>query len=102
MDRLLKPNEAAELLAVSVDQLSALTDEGALPFVNVGLPGKRPTKRYEPADIEAFRLERRQVAESPAPAAEKMRRGRTAAGFETLADIRARFQRERAQRPKVR
>jgi DNA-binding transcriptional MerR regulator len=43
-------------LGISSRQLRDLTDDGLLPFINVGRRKKRPARRYEPADIE--RLDR--------------------------------------------
>ena len=63
---LLTPKQAAGLLTISERQLRDLTDDGAIGFVNIGLGSKRPTRRYEPAEIERFIGDRRTVK---APAA---------------------------------
>lgn len=58
IDALLSPAEAARDLCISEKHLRALTVAGEIPYVNVGLGGKRETRRYEPGDIEAFRQAR--------------------------------------------
>ncbi|WP_404861888.1 DNA-binding protein [Georhizobium sp. MAB10] len=40
-----------------------LANQGHISFVNVGC-GNRPTRRYDPTDIEAFMLARKSVANS--------------------------------------
>jgi len=55
---LLTPELAAEELGISSRQLRELTYEGAIPFINVGR-GDRPSRRYDMADIEAFKAERK-------------------------------------------
>lgn len=46
------------MLAISDRQLRDLANRGHIPFVNVGC-GNRPTRRYDPVDIEAFMLARK-------------------------------------------
>ncbi|GHC79649.1 hypothetical protein GCM10010136_32390 [Limoniibacter endophyticus] len=57
---LLTPDQAAEALSISTRHLLHLTDDGALPFINIGR-GARTIRRYEPADIEAFKNLRKQT-----------------------------------------
>ncbi|NKX16251.1 helix-turn-helix domain-containing protein [Ochrobactrum pseudogrignonense] len=52
--KLLTPEQAAEALSISHRHLIHLTDDGELPFINIGR-GMRKIRRYEPADIEAFK-----------------------------------------------
>lgn len=52
---LLTPREAAESLGISDRQLRDLTDDGKIPFINVGRGATRPARRYETADVEAFK-----------------------------------------------
>lgn len=59
IDRLLTPKAAAALLAISTRQLRDLTIDGQIPFVDVGRGTKRPSRRYDPADIEAFKAARK-------------------------------------------
>jgi excisionase family DNA binding protein len=61
MKPLLTPKEAAKLLAISDRQLRDLVSQGHIAFVNVGA-GNRPTRRYDPTDIEAFMRARKSVA----------------------------------------
>lgn len=48
--------EAARELCISEKQLRSLTCAGRIRYVNVGLGEKRETRRYDPADLEDFRL----------------------------------------------
>ena len=63
MRRLLTPKEAAELLAISDRQLRDLANQGHIRFVNVGC-GNRPTRRYDPVDMEVFMLARKSPSSS--------------------------------------
>ncbi|TGP34052.1 MULTISPECIES: GIY-YIG nuclease family protein [unclassified Mesorhizobium] len=53
---LLSPLEAARELCISEKQLRALTAAGRIKYVNIGLGSKRETRRYDPADLDDFRL----------------------------------------------
>ncbi len=55
---LLTPKDAAARLAISVQQLKDLTDDGLLRWVNIGRGNKRPTRRYTEVDLDEF-IERR-------------------------------------------
>ncbi|MPR61293.1 helix-turn-helix domain-containing protein [Ochrobactrum intermedium] len=57
---LLTPEQAAEALSISHRQLIYLTDDGELPFINIGR-GARKIRRYDPADIEAFKNQRKKT-----------------------------------------
>lgn len=57
---LLTVMEAARLLNISGKQLRALTVAGEIRWINVGLGKKRPSRRYERHDIEAFKAEKAQ------------------------------------------
>lgn len=87
MRRLLTPKEAAGLLAISDRQLRDLANQGHIAFVNVGR-GNRPTRRYDPVDIEAFMLARKSVANPPIVAG-----GRSTAHSQTIdaSDFQARL-----------
>ncbi|MGV1831670.1 helix-turn-helix domain-containing protein [Agrobacterium vitis] len=61
---LLRPSEAAQLLAITQKQLRLLTDEGHLRWINVGLGKKRPSRRYQLDDLEAFKERRAQICQS--------------------------------------
>lgn len=58
---LLTPKQAAVELGVSTAQLTRLTIDGELPSINIGRGVKRPSRRYDPADIEAFKAVRRTI-----------------------------------------
>lgn len=58
---LLTPEQVAEALAISVRHLIYLTQDGEIPFVNVGRRS-RTIRRYDPADIQAF-IESRKATE---------------------------------------
>ncbi|MER9615578.1 helix-turn-helix domain-containing protein [Mesorhizobium sp. M0207] len=60
---LIKPREAAAMLAISIRQLTDLTMAGEIPFVNVGR-WSRVSRRYHPTDIEAF-IEARKTRVTP-------------------------------------
>ncbi|TGT73268.1 DNA-binding protein [bacterium M00.F.Ca.ET.159.01.1.1] len=62
MSCLLTPAQAAEFLAVTPKHLLELTNEGALGWVNIGLEGKRPTRRYKQDDLADFIEKRSQKA----------------------------------------
>ncbi|WP_149801950.1 helix-turn-helix domain-containing protein [Mesorhizobium sp. NFR06] len=62
MSSLLTPAQAASFLAVTPKHLLELTNEGALRWVNIGLEGKRPTRRYKQDDLADFIERRRQKA----------------------------------------
>ncbi len=71
---LLTPESAASRLGISTRQLRDLTADGQLRWINIGLGKKRPTRRYTPADLEAFIEERaakcrsiRKTEETPIP-----------------------------------
>ncbi|MGJ8570467.1 MAG: helix-turn-helix domain-containing protein [Hoeflea sp.] len=59
MTPLLTPHTVAAFLAVSIDTLNAIVARGDLPFVEVGAGDKRPRRRFDPADIEAYVGERK-------------------------------------------
>ncbi|MXN51851.1 helix-turn-helix domain-containing protein [Shinella sp. AETb1-6] len=61
---LLTPESAASRLGISTRQLRDLTDHGQLRWINIGLGKKRPTRRYTPADLEAFIEERAEKCRS--------------------------------------
>ncbi|TGP86409.1 DNA-binding protein [Mesorhizobium sp. M2D.F.Ca.ET.223.01.1.1] len=62
MSSLLTPAQAASFLAVTPKHLLDLTNEGALRWVNIGLSGKRPTRRYRHDDLTDFIEKRSQKA----------------------------------------
>ena len=62
MSRLLTPAQAAEFLAVTPKHLLELTNEGALRWVNIGLEGRRPTRRYKQDDLAEVIEKRSQKA----------------------------------------
>lgn len=64
---LLTPEAAARRLAISEKQLRSLAADGSIRYVNIGRGDKRETRRYDPADIEAF-VEGRRCQSSSAPA----------------------------------
>ncbi|MBE0563981.1 MAG: helix-turn-helix domain-containing protein [Ochrobactrum anthropi] len=55
---LLTMKQAAEALAISVRHLINLSEDGEIPYVNVGR-GTRKIRRYDPADIETFKNQRK-------------------------------------------
>src|SRR5699024_321541 len=93
---LLTPKQARDQLGISDAQLRALTDEGRIPFINVGLGEKRASRRYDPADLAAFVDARRETKcrsiSAPAPAPSPMISN---LGAVDLAEIRARRRSEK-------
>jgi excisionase family DNA binding protein len=59
MTPLLTPADAAAFLSVSVDTLNAIVARGDLPFVPIGAGDKRPRRRFDRADLEAYVGERK-------------------------------------------
>ncbi len=57
---LLTMKQAAEALAISVRHLINLSEDGEIPYVNVGR-GTRKIRRYDLADIETFKNQRKTV-----------------------------------------
>lgn len=43
---------AAEYLNISILQLRGMTERGELPYINVGMGAKRPSYRYDPAELD--------------------------------------------------
>lgn len=67
MSRLLSPKEAAEYLGISGDTLAAARIAGEVPYVNIGRGDRRETPRYDPDDLDAWKVSRKKVAARPAP-----------------------------------
>jgi excisionase family DNA binding protein len=62
-DALLNADQAATLLGITVPQLLALVDDGAVKFINVGRGMKRPRYRFERTDLDAFKASRAKIQE---------------------------------------
>jgi excisionase family DNA binding protein len=62
-DQLLTPEEAAERLAITVEQLTSLVFDGDIAYITVGRGKKRPRRRFTQADLDDFieRHRRREV-----------------------------------------
>ena len=58
MSQLLTVEQTAKILSVSSKQLIRLTNDGEIPFINIGRGGRK-VRRYEPSDIEAFKSQRK-------------------------------------------
>lgn len=56
--RLLTPEQAALRLNITNDQLSALTKDGEIAYINVGRGKKRPRRRYKEEFINEFEARR--------------------------------------------
>ncbi|WP_083982397.1 helix-turn-helix domain-containing protein [Devosia soli] len=57
---LLTPKQVREMLNISDRQLRDLTEDGAIPFIDIGR-GARRAARYDRADIEAFMAQRKRL-----------------------------------------
>lgn len=92
---LLTVKQAAEALAISVRHLINLSEDGEIPFVNVGR-GTRKIRRYDPADIEAFTSQRKTfgVAEQQPASSRRVPRSSPL----TIVDFRAVLEKRRANR----
>ncbi|WP_165603093.1 helix-turn-helix domain-containing protein [Devosia elaeis] len=95
---LLTPKEAAERLGVSTDQLLKLTDRGKLPFINVGLGQKRPSRRYDPDDLSAFMMAQRMTA-CPSSSAKAPKSTLTTSGLRVV-DFSAARKRKTSEQPR--
>ncbi|WP_455918738.1 hypothetical protein [Ensifer canadensis] len=56
--QMLRPADAAKVLAITVTQLHSLAAHGEIRYVNVGTGVKRETRRYRAHDIQTFVEER--------------------------------------------
>lgn len=56
--QLLRPAEAAKILAIDVQHLHALATHGEIRYVNIGTGAKRETRRFRAQDVQAFVEER--------------------------------------------
>lgn len=92
---LLTMKQAAEALAISVRHLINLSEDGEIPFVNVGR-GTRKIRRYDPADIEAFKNQRK-VYREPNDGARNLHRS-SSKSLHTVVDFRALLEEHRANR----
>lgn len=55
---LLRPAEAAKILAIDVQHLHSLATHGEIRYVNIGIGAKRETRRFRAQDVQAFVEER--------------------------------------------
>lgn len=69
MDDLLTSRDVMKKLNIGEDKLRELRRTGELHCINTGSAGKRGTYRYDPADIEAWKLKKKgeQCPSSSAP-----------------------------------
>lgn len=56
--QLLRPAEAAKILAIDVQHLHSLATHGDIRYVNIGTGAKRETRRFRAQDVQAFVEER--------------------------------------------
>ncbi|RWN59940.1 MAG: DNA-binding protein [Mesorhizobium sp.] len=98
---LLSPEDAARELCISEKQLRALTCAGKIRYVNIGLGEKRETRRYDPADLEEFR-ENRKCLSSSAPANRNTRMTSIidASDFQARLDARRNARLKKSSNPK--
>jgi predicted site-specific integrase-resolvase len=97
---LMRPVDVANHLGISTRQLRDLSQQGAIPFVDVSL-GERPSRRYLPEDVEAFIQDRRTFMSPVTSSSTTVTTKRQPAGldFERIrADLKARKQSEKATR----
>ncbi|MGY2986484.1 MULTISPECIES: helix-turn-helix domain-containing protein [unclassified Bradyrhizobium] len=57
--QLLTPQEAAERLAITVEQLHDLVHDGEIAYIAVGRGSKRPRRRFTEQDLSDFIEQRR-------------------------------------------
>lgn len=62
-NRLLTPQEAADRLAITVDQLADLVRDGEISYIPIGRGSKRPRRRFTETDLNDF-IDRRRRRES--------------------------------------
>ncbi|MCI1001766.1 helix-turn-helix domain-containing protein [Ochrobactrum sp. C6C9] len=94
---LLTIKQAAEALAISVRHLINLSEDGEIPYVNVGR-GTRKIRRYDPADIEAFKSQRKTVGVAEQQPASSRRVPRSSPL--TIVDFRALLEERRSRKRK--
>ncbi|WP_445253647.1 helix-turn-helix domain-containing protein [Ochrobactrum sp. MYb379] len=97
MTPLLTPEQAAEVLSISVRHLLHLTSDGEIPFVNVGR-GLRMIRRYDATDIQAF-SDGRKITEVPREATVSVRTSKRQK-FEQYAPLNFKALREEVRRKK--
>lgn len=56
--QLLRPAEAANILAIDVQHLHSLATHGEIRYVNIGIGAKRETRRFRAQDVQEFVEER--------------------------------------------
>lgn len=84
MTPLIPPDEAAELLSISVRTLKSHVDAGELRYVSLGRGLRRERRMFALADLEAFVEQRKRLCQS---SAEKAPRTGTRHSRSTGADI---------------
>jgi excisionase family DNA binding protein len=57
----LSPAEAAASLGISVKTLRGHVEDGTLPFINIGRGKKYRRMAFDPADLEDFKLRRKEL-----------------------------------------
>lgn len=63
-DALLTAAQAASYLAITVEQLLAHVEDGAIKYINVGRGKKRPRYQFDPTDLDIFK-DSRTITEPP-------------------------------------
>ena len=63
-DALLTAARAAARLSITVAQLTAHVEDGALKYINVGRGKKKPRRRFSPSDLEEFKAARSTLEKS--------------------------------------
>lgn len=82
---LLTPRQAARELGISVRHLQYMAQRGAIAFIDIGI-GRAINRRFDPSDIDAFKLSRRTIEAPPGPV--EARPSRRSASVVSLAGAR--------------
>jgi excisionase family DNA binding protein len=57
----LSPAQAAQELGISIKTLRGHVEDGSLPFINIGRGKKYRRMAFDPADLEDFKLRRKET-----------------------------------------
>lgn len=71
---LLTPKQAAKELGISESHLQRMAQRGVIAFIDIGI-GASVNRRFDPSDIEAFKLSRRTLEARPPPVSAHSSRG---------------------------
>jgi excisionase family DNA binding protein len=77
LDGLLTAKQAAVRLNITVEQLGKFVEDGAIRYINTGRGKKRPRYRFDPTDLDAFKVSRSTLESPSCPSSSRKRVSRT-------------------------